>query len=173
MRKLLALTLVLGMATVANAALVLSVDEDTTQNEIIINEGDTVSIGINNTDAGWYDAFLGFGYVSEGGFVVSSLIYLWPPDSTYPPWPQEPIIYDDVIWYYINFILFDPLPEPCPPGMWITIDLTCMSAGVDVFVVLCDDALVTLDTLIIHQVPEPGTIALLGLGGLFLLRRRR
>lgn len=29
------------------------------------------------------------------------------------------------------------------------------------------------DTLIIHQVPEPMTVALLGMGGLFLLRRRR
>jgi hypothetical protein len=30
-----------------------------------------------------------------------------------------------------------------------------------------------LHTLTIHQIPEPATMALLGLGGLFLLRRRK
>ena len=172
MKKLLALTLVLGMASAANAALVLSVDEDTTQNEIIINEGDTVAIGINNTDAELYEAYLGFGYVSEGGFGLSGPTYIWPPVGI-PPMPPDPIVYDDVIWYFVNFFPPEPFPD-LQPGIWVTFDLTCMSAGVDVFVELYDDAWATmLDTLIIHQVPEPMTIALLGLGGLFLLRRRK
>jgi hypothetical protein len=49
-----------------------------------------------------------------------------------------------------------------------------MSAGVDVFVGLFDGGVGTLlDTLTIHQVPEPTTLALLGLGGLLALRRRK
>lgn len=176
MKKLLALLLVLGVASVANAALVLSVDGDTSQDEIIINEGATVTIGVCNTDAGGYIAYLGFGYVSEGGFELSGPIYLGPPGYIPPiyPLPPEPIIYDDVIYYELGFGI---PPEPFtefPPGIWITFDLTCMSAGVDVFVELWDSSWsVVVDTLIIHQVPEPMTIALLGFGGLLVLRRRR
>ena len=42
-----------------------------------------------------------------------------------------------------------------------TMDLSTIPAGT------------ILDTLIIHQIPEPMTMALLGLGGLALIRRRR
>jgi len=35
-----------------------------------------------------------------------------------------------------------------------------------------DDAGAVMDSQIIHQIPEPITLALLGLGGLFLRRRK-
>jgi hypothetical protein len=166
MKKLFIVTLVLGMASAANAALSIVGPTE-------INEGDTVSIGINSTDAGPYIAYLAFGYVSEGGFELSNPRYLWPPVGI-PPLPPDPIVVDDVIYYEVDFGMpSDPFPE-FPPGIWFTIDLTCMSAGVDVFVELLDsDWATTLDRLIIHQVPEPMTIALLGLGGLLALRRRK
>jgi len=164
MKKLLILMLVIGMISAANAALVL--DGPTT-----INEGDTVSIEIINTDGGDYAAYLTFGYVSEGGFVLCDPIYSWPPPPVgiYPP----PTVIDDFIWYEVF-----PSPDWTPmAGLWVTIDLTCTLAGVDVFVELYDATspwpLPLLDSLTIHQIPEPITLALLGLGGLMLLRRRR
>jgi len=169
MKKLFIVTLVLGMASVTNASLSIVGPTE-------INEGDTVSIGIANTDPVAYIAYLGFGYVSEGGFEVSGPMYVgppgWPPPVGIPPLPPDPI--DDVIWYELDFgIPPEPFPE-FPPGLWVTFDLTCMSAGVDVYVELLDsDWFTPLDTLIIHQVPEPMTIALLGLGGLLVLRRRK
>lgn len=161
MKKLLILILVLGMATVANAALVLN-------GPTTINEGDTVSIGIINTDGEDYAALLGFGYFSEGGFELSGPTYPWPPPVGIPPMP--PPVIGDFVWYEIF-----PHPDWIPgTGIWFSIDLTCTLAGVDVFVFLLhSDGFTVLDTLTIQQVPEPMTIALLGLGGLLLLRRRR
>jgi len=167
MKKLLVLLLIIGMASAANAAIMLSVDGDPTQQEIDLLKDDTAVIGVYVTDAVYYEAFLGFGYVSEGGFELSNETYLWDwePPIVIPPMPP-----DDFELYYIA-----PPPDWTPvPGLWFTVDLTCMSAGVDVFVLLIhSDSLTVLDTLTIHQIPEPMTLALLGLGGLFVLRRRK
>jgi len=46
----------------------------------------------------------------------------------------------------------------------------CLGLG-DVEIVLMNASAVVIDSFIIHQVPEPVTIALLGLGGLLLRRR--
>ena len=56
---------------------------------------------------------------------------------------------------------FDLLYHCCgPDSEYVTINLLDAAGGVQ-------------DTIVVHQIPEPMTIALLGLGGLFLLRRRR
>jgi len=50
----------------------------------------------------------------------------------------------------------------------------CLAEGIDVLVELMDATSgAMIDSLTIIQIPEPMTIALLGLGGLFLLRRRK
>jgi len=50
----------------------------------------------------------------------------------------------------------------------------CIGLGDVVIYLYANDLQTVLDTLTISQVvPEPMTIALLGLGGLFLLRRRK
>ena len=164
MKKLLIIMLVLGITSAVNAAILL--DGPTT-----INKGDTVAIGINNTDGGDYLAYLSFGYVSEGGFVLSNPRYLYPdPPIIIPPFPPEPI--GD--YYEFEVTLAQP-QGPSTPGIQFQVDLTCLKAGVDVFVDMWDaaDLSAPADSMIIHQVPEPITLALLGLGGLFLLRRRK
>jgi len=165
MKKLLVLLLIIGMASAANAAIMLSVDGDTTQEEIYLLENDTAEIGVLVTDAVYYEAGLTFARVSEGGFELSNEACPWEPPVGIPPMPP-----DDFIYYAIA-----PPPDWTPvPGLWFTVDLTCISAGVDVFVDLIDPQVGALiDTLTIHQIPEPITLALLGLGGLLLLRRRR
>jgi hypothetical protein len=53
-------------------------------------------------------------------------------------------------------------------------ELHCEGPSWDNVVMLWDGSTGDLlDTIIIHQVPEPATIALLGLGGLFLRRRKK
>jgi hypothetical protein len=165
MKKLLVLLLIIGMASAANAAIMISVDGDTSQEEIDLLEDDTAVIGVYVTDAVYYEAFLTFASVSEGGFELSNETCLWPPPVGIPPMPPD------------DFELYEIVPPPgwTPvPGLWFTVDLTCMSAGVDVIVCLIDPQMGDLiDMLIIHQVPEPTTLALLGLGGLLALRRRK
>jgi hypothetical protein len=51
-------------------------------------------------------------------------------------------------------------------------DLHCEEPSVDNVVILWDQDAVELDRVVIHQIPEPATIALLGLGGLLLRRRK-
>lgn len=167
MKKLLVLLLIIGMVSAANAAIMLSVDGDTTQEEIDLLKDDTAVIGVYVTDAVYYEAFLTFARVSEGGFELSNETSLWPWD---PPIIIHPTPPDDFELYEIF-----PPPDWTPvPGFWFTVDLTCMSAGVDVLVALIDPQMGDLiDTLTIHQIPEPMTLALLGLGGLFVLRRRK
>lgn len=56
-------------------------------------------------------------------------------------------------------------------GMLVNeIDFHCDGPG-DVTIALVNDDGLVVDSQVIHQVPEPMTIALLGLGGLFLRRR--
>ncbi len=160
MKKLLIVLLVLGMASAANAALLL--DGPTT-----IDKGDTVTIGVVSDSATDEIAKLVFGYVSEGGFELSN------PRSPIIPPPIPPIpTPDDTIEFEL---IFAQTPEPIPPGVWFEVDLKCLKAGVDVFVELYDGSAPypLIDSLTIHQIPEPMTLALLGLGGLFILRRRK
>jgi hypothetical protein len=157
MKKLLILILVLGMASAANAA--LSIDGPTE-----INKDEPAIIAVVSDSSEDQSVYLVFGYVSEGGFELSD------PRSPFPdsiiPYPS-----DDTIKFELIFV--QP-PNPIPPGNWFEVDLTCLKAGVDVFVHLIHSDMTTLlDTLTIHQIPEPMTLALLGLGGLLLLRRRR
>ncbi|MHC4083626.1 MAG: PEP-CTERM sorting domain-containing protein [Planctomycetota bacterium] len=157
MKKLLVLLLIIGMASAANAA--LSIDGPTE-----VNKDEPVIIAVVSDSSEDQIAYLSFGYVSEGGFELSD------PRSPFPG-PIIPYPSDDTIEFELIFV--QP-PNPIPPGNWFEVDLTCLKAGVDVFVHLIhSDTTTLLDTLTIHQIPEPMTLALLGLGGLFVLRRRK
>jgi hypothetical protein len=160
MKKLLILMLVLGMASAANAALSIVGPTE-------INKDDMVTIGVVSDSVTDQSAYLVFGYVSEGGFELSN------PRSPIIPPPIPPIpTPDDTIEFEL---IFSQDPNPYPPGIWFEVDLTCLKAGVDVFVEMYDSAspYPLIDSLTIHQIPEPMTLALLGLGGLFVLRRRK
>lgn len=168
MKKLLTLMLVLGMGSAANAALFLSVDGDTSQDEIDLFEYDTAVIGIYNTDGGIYPAYMEISRISEGGFAMSNpqLTALAGDISEF----TGPFDVDDCKWIEV---LLCQRTGMSTPGIQFTWDLTCLKANVDVFVELYDSTYSLFDSLTIHQVPEPMTLAFLALGGLLALRRRR
>jgi hypothetical protein len=163
MKKLLVLMLVLGMTSLASAA--ISLDGPTS-----ITVGDTVKIGIDNLDGGDYLAYVNVSLISEAGFSMSApaLTSLAGNQSSV----GAPYVYGD--GSEIEITLADTVGVTTP-GVQFTWDLTCLAQDVTVTVLLWDaaDLSAPVDVLTIAQVPEPMTIALLGFGGLFLLRHRK
>jgi len=172
MKKLLVLTMVLVICSMANAMLKISVDGVVDpQQEIRIDASDYVTIdvysdGILTSPA--QDFFL----IAEGpgAWDVSKATNTVNP----PGYPDSVMIAD---WTMENDVFLDlsilaiPIP-PLPAGTLIDlITLHCEGPG-DVLISLVGSTDGVLDTQIIHQIPEPMTIALLGLGGLFLRRRK-
>ncbi len=186
MKKLLVLMLVLGLASVANAAtLKISVDGEVDVPDSTINvfASDYLDLDIHSS---------GYASVEEDGTFVALVV-----DNGYgtitggvvmiPPAPSMSAMYGQsaLADYY-------PGLEPGEDGPWGIIagppgEVTGPGIYFDEFLFHCEaegDAVVRLigtvdfasyvvyDTLTIHQVPEPASMLLLGLGGLLLRRRK-
>jgi hypothetical protein len=188
MKKLLALVLVLGMASMANAALTLSVSRDGGQtyepgvsSDIYLLPSETIWIGIGNDaspQGGWVAAP---GIPAPGG-VVSELgewtgnVQIYSPPAiagASATWVKEywgAVYYDLDYWSLINA---EPTTTPSEPGVAFGLEFHCLAPG-DVDIVVGAGPLDNPEAILtIHQIPEPMTMALLGLGGLALIRRRR
>ena len=174
MKKLLIVLLVLGTASLAQAAVLeLSIDgsrngEDTTQ-EITICTDTTITIDVYCNDAASPadDFWLGITASDGDGAWVADT------DVTYVAMGNARSLtvsaYDSDWWYGTTGVSTDPAPTT---GIWCEIDFECTSEG-DAYIYLYDYTYTTVrDTILVHQIPEPMTIALLGLGGLFLRRRK-
>ena len=172
MKKFLAFVLILGMASMANAALTITVSQSGDQgtyvpgvsSEIFLQPTETIWLGINqDTPDVQYDASLiivaGPGSFT-GGYVID-LEHAIPEAYVYP--------YNAQISYAFNST---PAIRQFPAGTGFGFEFHCDDLG-PVEIVLTELATGATDVLIIHQIPEPMTMALLGLGGLALIRRRR
>jgi hypothetical protein len=190
MKKFLALLLVLGMASAASATLQISVNGEPAppDTQIYLAPSETIEIDVY-TDAviANYTGFT-WGLVtvdSDGSISNMTAIDLGGTHTNQinGPWPDD-----------TNPTLVDPPAGTA--GVWATsfaigADIpadTVLAVGIFHCEWQPNDALIGLflvpetgtvtwedaiDTVTIHQIPEPMTVALLGLGGLFLLRRRR
>ena len=73
-------------------------------------------------------------------------------------------------WYEFTVASFPP--NPIAAGDHIEVNVMGVSEGTAALNLYATDGVTRLDTAQITVIPEPTTIALLGLGALFLRRRR-
>lgn len=194
MKKVLFLLLVFGLASVANAALQISVngEPEPVNSEIILAPSDTLILDI------WTDAdiapFVGHTWaivcdtmegtisggvaIDLGADVINQINGRTEDAATVIPPPGEEGIWGSVFnlsgtgaSIAQGTVIVDEILFHCELGgtpqdpLDIVIGLYEVVEG--------QQMVEPMDTVIIHQIPEPMTVALLGFGGLLLLRRRK
>ena len=161
MRKLVVLMLVLGVASIATAGLSFTTDA------VTIGVGETVTVGIESD----VDAFAWTGYVgyTPGNAVLTGMVATAAagPDATITADP-----YGYAGYYKIEALDFAP-PSDILAGVQFNADVTGVAEGTYTVYLMSPWAATGIqDTLAVTIIPEPITIGLLGLGGLFLRRRK-
>jgi len=167
MKKLLILMLVLGMASLANATMTWSVSEIT-----IANVGLSVTVDLISSDLAQGQAWVGNDPLTPQIADITAIAIHDPPAgseatvadyrSTYPGW-------------WVVETLDTSEPSTVGAGAQYTVTITGLALGTTL---MSSDEYGAFDgpqvgNLAVTVIPEPMTIALLGLGGLFLLRRRK
>lgn len=180
MKKVLLLVLLLSMAMSANAGLSIIASKDVgsmfpvwsdwPNSKLVISPGDEIWIGVEDTTgdatSGAYalgmdssDIF-GPGALSADGVVSYAGVSV---ELTNDQLLAEQYGIEDG---FITMVLEDPQTDL----LFQKAIFRCEGEG-DVRLVIYDDDGEFADDLIIHQVPEPATMVLLGLGGLLLRRK--
>ena len=161
MKKLLVLMLVLGVASMASAALTFTADT------VTVATGATVGVGINSDIGG--AAWVGYvGYV-PGNAVVSGVVATAAagPDAVVTASP----------FGYAGYYKLEPLDFTPPSDILAGVQFNATVSGLTVgtytvYLMSPWSSAGVQDTLTVNVIPEPMTIGLLGLGGLFLRRRK-
>jgi hypothetical protein len=185
MKKVLIVFAVLAMASVANATLSLSLNGqiDLPDSTVYLNVSDVAVIDVHSAGerAVWTNIIVLQG-VGVRDMSNMSIIQL-PIDSHFitdvTNDPDYGAFLDDLGYTnrfgatYSELLHVSGEPMAIPDGTMIDgIKFHCEGPG-DVIVSLLDGADGNLlDRMVIHQIPEPITLALLGVGGLFLRRRK-
>ena len=173
MKKLLVLMLVLGLVSAANAALSLSLNGGSAPSDVTIGLTDTLVIDVTSDTTTGYAFLLEFrnptirtfsnAITTQGD--ISAWTYYGPPTYVPPGYPYP--------YFSVNVSAGVP-PDALVAGTGFQFDYQAGGVAGDVLIQLLDfDTSAVIDSITIHQTPEPMTIALLGLGGLFLRRRKK
>ena len=179
MKKVLIVFAVLAMASVANAGLLISVDGriNPPDTEIILKPSEHAVIDIRGdglTDP--YSFALGVKAGDTGVVaVVAETVMLYPGSEAAIFMMDDPGL-AGFLGVNNPLVFMEMTDLAVPPaalnGLLVDkIDFHCVAEG-DVTLMLFDLDGNLLDIQVIHQIPEPITFALLGLGGLFLRRRK-
>jgi len=138
--------------------------------DIYLTPNSTLSIGLVSDGAvenGQY--YLGIQAGGLGSFDIDNVVI--PPGSPIVPslyWDSVPGLNTPVV----ALAYMDMTPDPPYMGQLIdNITFHCEGLG-DVTMGLYDGNFELLDTQVVHQVPEPISMALLGLGAMMLRRRK-
>jgi hypothetical protein len=182
--------LVFGVASIANAGVLqISVDGDPNpiNSEIELKPGETVVLDILTVgDIGVFESHnwalvvdSAFGSISGGVALVQPGVNQMggiAPDPDSDVLPDEPLA---GVWGIMSNTTFSPIADGT---VFVDqIEFKCVGEG-DAVIQLYEmvsgvpfpsQGGTLMDEVIIHQIPEPMTIALLGFGGLLALRRRK
>ena len=183
MKKLLVLALVLAMAGMANAAITfstLSANPGTSVEEVTLAPSDTIVIDIYATDVIEQGSmYVGMVLGGEGGghLDISQAVVNYVGSPSWVAWNEDAGIEEllGTIPYSVQTLETDNQPpiDDVVGQLFSNIIFHCDEAGIDVTIGLfsgSDGSM--LDSIIVHQTPEPITIGLLGLGAMFLRRRK-
>jgi hypothetical protein len=165
MKKLLVLMLVLGMASIANATTVTWSVDSVTINSV----GGIAVVQLEADDTAAYPTkWVGASGASTIATISSIVaraaagpdhVIKNPTQTTYPG------------WWTVEAADMDPDTWDIATGAQYDVTITGLAIGTHQ--VVADGYATVQDWLEITVLPEPTTVALLGLGGLFLLRRRK
>jgi hypothetical protein len=186
MKNVLIVFTVLAMASVANATLSISFNgaTDLPDSQIFLKPSETAVIGVYAVaeKAVWTNIIVleGLGSADLTGM---SIIALGVDEDYIVDWTNDPdaigfvkgLGYNPfgIVVSALIHVAGEPMAIPENVPMIDGIKLHCEGYPGDVIVSLLDGADgALLDRMVIHQIPEPITFALLGLGGLFLRRRK-
>jgi hypothetical protein len=198
MKKLLVVLLVLAMATAANAAitgLVISVNGqiDPPETSISMFPSDYAVIDVHGTDGTAMNPQLFLLVVGPGKIAGGVILYgvgglkgYYDEEAKLAEWEMT---HEEAVAFmadpengwgvpgvtdfsYMSIVTTSTPPEPTIGKLVDEIMFHCVGPG-DVTLMLFDaDTLTVVDTQVIHQIPEPATMLLLGLGSLLLRRRK-
>jgi hypothetical protein len=168
MKRLVALLLVFGMASAANAVF-LQVDGVTTDN-VEIAEGVTSMITIVGEDA---SSWLGYLIVEEGGTGALSNVFILDAAGDLASYER----YEEAGWgdgYQLNTAMSPGSSMPIAAGPQFNVNYSGGTLGntARISLFLDPDFETPADSINVSIIPEPVTIALLGLGALFLRKRK-
>jgi hypothetical protein len=180
MKRFLVLLMVLSMVTVANAGMCTLLPNGETSMAI----GSTLTIAVMSGDATAQGLAIELDDTAAGALAQTGVysygdwIYTGGTDmgmTQYAAAGGMASISDPVAQGYPGFFVLSGagVPPTAPTaGEWFSIVYKCLGVG-DTYITLYDSGASELSQLLVHQTPEPMTMCLLGLGGLFLRRRSK
>ena len=180
MKKLLILMLVLGLASAANASVVqLSVDGVTNGAGTTATVDSITTIGVVSDGSDQYDPY--YLVITDTTYGDYGTITIWQPHTDGGHAGDQAGIVDRGSYmgydHWADISAKDTTPEDLQgidAGTHFSAPITMKAGASETNTLTIDlyDTMLTLKDTVIVAVPEPMTIALLGIGALFLRRRK-